>query len=283
MTNPIKLVSWNIAHREEAWRFLTMQGYDLALLQEAASPPSDLELPLVAGDAPWALGGAGIARRWRSAVVGLSDRVEVRHLPVSGIDAADSHTVAVSRAGTLAVAEITVRATGERFHVASMYGAWESPMGDEERREIYADASVHRLISDLSTLVYRERAHRVIAAGDLNVLRGYGERGSPYWRDRYATVFHRMDAIGLPCVGPELAAGAAPRNPPPDERPSDSRTVPTFRVRIADPSSASRQLDFVFASRVLDAADQWGPSDHCRIEIDLEPDAGGRSSGALAG
>jgi len=43
--------------------------------------------------------------------------------------------------------------------------------------------------------------------------------------------------------------------------------------------NATRQLDFVFASRdliprltvrALSSADEWGPSDHCRIEIGLD-------------
>ena len=42
----------------------------------------------------------------------------------------------------------------------------------------------------------------------------------------------------------------------------------------ADPTSAQRQLDFVFASealserisvRALNGEEEWGPSDHCRV------------------
>jgi hypothetical protein len=55
-------------------------------------------------------------------------------------------------------------------------------------------------------------------------------------------------------------------------------SVPTFRTRRSDPASATRQLDFVFASRALhgrlhvaalNAPEEWGPSDHCRVLIEF--------------
>jgi hypothetical protein len=70
--------------------------------------------------------------------------------------------------------------------VASLYAAWETA---HSGGAIYADASAHRLLSDLSRLISARRNHRILAAGDLNILRGYGENGNAYWRDRYATVF----------------------------------------------------------------------------------------------
>ncbi|MCZ7684446.1 MAG: hypothetical protein M5U28_39040 [Sandaracinaceae bacterium] len=227
--------------------------------------------------APWRLGGTGRPRNWRSAVVGLSERVELRHLPTAPVDHAGDDAIPVSRAGTLAVAEVTVRATGQKLLLASMYGAWEAPRFAGPRPWIYADASVHRVISDLS-LISSQNGHRILAGGDLNVLRGYGEHGSAYWAARYATVFDRMEALGLPCVGPDLPDGIDLGACASAERPATSRTVPTFRTRASDPTSATRQLDFIFASRRLassltvracSALDAWGPSDHCRIEIDV--------------
>ncbi|GAB4200627.1 MAG: hypothetical protein OHK0013_11840 [Sandaracinaceae bacterium] len=280
MTTRLRIVSWNIAHREECWRFLVGKGYDVALLQEASPPPSDLLGRVRVSDAPWALGGVGLRREWRSAVVGLSERVEIRWLPVAPVDGADASTLGVSRSGTLEVAEVVWNGGTEKVCLASLYAAWEAPLGDGERRQIYADASAHRLISDLTALLDSEARPRLVAAGDLNLLRGYGEDGSPLWKARYDTVFARMEAVGVPFVGPELAVGSGPRGRVPAERPADSRTVPTFRTRVADPDSATRQLDFVFASRALrplvrtrarDAPEEWGPSDHCRIEIELDP------------
>src|ERR1017187_9560892 len=113
----------------------------------------------------------------------------------------------------------------------------------------YADASVHRLISDLSALITqkRGRARRIIVAGDLNILHGYGEHGSSDWKARYDGVFSRMKAIGLPLVGPQAPNGrqAAPR---PRELPPDSQNVPTYYTAAQQSAGATRQLDFVFAS-----------------------------------
>ena len=116
---------------------------------------------------------------------------------------------------------------------------------------IYADASVHRLISDLSVLIGRQRGHKIIVTGDLNVLYGYGEGESRYWKARYDTVFSRMEALGLPLVGPSLPEGGRPPDPWPSELPPGSKTVPTFRTAAARPETATRQLDFVFASDSL--------------------------------
>ena len=172
-----------------------------------------------------------------------------------------------------------MNSTGEIITLVSMYGAWESPAEDTGSRWIYADASVHRLISDISVLIGRQRGHKIIVAGDLNVLYGYGEEGSAYWKARYDTIFTRMKALGLPFVGPQAPDGGEQANPRPDELPQDSRNVPTFRTRIRQPETATRQLDFVFASetfgdrlhvRAMNRLDEWGPSDHCRILTELE-------------
>ena len=59
---------------------------------------------------------------------------------------------------------------------------------------------------------------------------------------------------------------------------SDSKNVPTYHTIRQSPATAKRQLDFVFASRdladsihvrALNEPDQWGPSDHCIIEVEV--------------
>ena len=80
---------------------------------------------------------------------------------------------------------------GEKPHPTTGSSSW-----------IYADAAVYRLISDISVFVGHQSGHRILAAGDLNILHGYGESGSVYWASRYATVFDRMRALGLSFVGP---------------------------------------------------------------------------------
>jgi hypothetical protein len=277
---PLRIVSWNIARRDAVWRVLLDGRYDLALLQEASFPPPDVASAVVVNAHSWRMGGADVGERaWCAAVVGLSDRVQVEQIATAAVDDAGWNEIPVSRTGSLSIARITDSATGGSFIAASMYGAWESPrFTGQSNPWIFADASVHRVISDLSSLIGAQRGTRILAAGDLNVLRGYGEGGSEYWRKRYDTIFARMEALGLPCIGPELPLGVAYSGALAEERPSDSRTVPTFRTRALDRTSATRQLDFVFAStelarhaavRAIDGDDEWGPSDHCRVEIEL--------------
>ena len=114
--------------------------------------------------------------------------------------------------------------------------------------------------------------------GDFNILHGYGEHGSLYWAACYETVFTRMSALGLEFVGPQAPAGRL-ADPWPDELPSTSRNVPTYHHNRQTPATATRQLDFVFASSSLSERvrvtaindpEHWGPSDHCRVEIEVD-------------
>ena len=68
----------------------------------------------------------------------------------------------------------------------------------------------------------------------------------------------------------------AEADPWPDELPRDSGNVPTYHPPMRSPATATRQLDYVFASRgmvdsvnvrAINEPDEWGPSDHCRLEI----------------
>ena len=184
--------------------------------------------------------------------------------------------LAVSRLGTIAAAHVMLPGH-EPFVCVSMYSLWERPHESADSSWSYADAAAHRVVSDLSQFIGRESGHRVIAAGDLNVLHGHGEHGSTYWSRRYETVFARMRALGLRLVGPQAPNGRQ-ADPWPDELPRNSLNVPTYHTNRQTPSTATRQLDFVFASsglgdsltvRALNAPQQWGPSDHCQLEIEL--------------
>lgn len=272
----VKIVSWNIARREEAWRFLLDTDCDIALLQEANEPPADVVRRLDVDPSPWRTAGAGLNRAWRAVVVKLSNRVGVQWLDPKAVGDAHPGELAVSRPGTLAAAILTP-STGKPFIVASMYAPWEKPHSTTGSGWIYADGSAHRVISDLSALIGRQAEHRILAAGDLNILKGYGENGSGYWASRYATVFSRMSALGLSFIGPQAPAGRR-ADPWPDELPRSSDNVPTYHTSHQTPATATRQLDFVFASNslaeyvrvsALNEPDHWGPSDHCRVEIEI--------------
>jgi hypothetical protein len=272
----MRLLSWNMGHREAHWHVLTSTNdIDVALLQEAVPPPEGgVRQTIPAAGECWRTAGAN--RHFCAAIAQLSDRVSLRPVRTTSLADAGGDELGVSLPGTLAAGRVTDE-SAEQITVVSMYAAWSSPIPWTKGSWIYADASAHRLISDLSALVASQRGHRILVAGDLNVLFGHGEHGSDYWRARYETVFTRMAAIGLPFVGPQYPNGEQ-CTPWPRELPRDSKNVPTFRTRNTDPSSGTRQLDFVFASRDLaprvsvrarNAPSDWGPSDHCRLEIEV--------------
>ena len=275
---PLKITSWNIARRETAWRTIVESDSDIALLQEANEPPPDIAETLNINPGSWQTSG-GLDRRWRTAILQLSDRLDIEWLKPNSLIDAKPGEFAVSQPGTLAAALVTPSA-GKPFTVVSMYALWEHLIGKANKGWIYADASAHRLISDLSGLVNRQQGQRIVAAGDLNALYGYGEKGNKYWADRYATIFDRMSALGLPFVGPQSPEGRL-AEPWPDELPPTSKNVPTYHTPHQTPTTATRQLDFVFASRdltpnisvkALNSPDDWGPSDHCRIETTIACD-----------
>lgn len=272
----MKLVSWNMAHRREAWHYLLNSKVDVALLQEAAQPPIEITNNIDLDSAPWETAGAGATRLWRTAIANVSRQIEMRYFETGSIEAAGPDQIAVCRAGTLAAASLKLP-SGEEIIVVSIYGAWEGPKGFANSGWIYADASVHRLISDLSVFIGSQSGHRIIVAGDLNILYGYGENGSPYWGARYRTVFDRMEALGLSFIGPQAPAGLL-ADPWPGELPDNSKNVPTFYHSRQSPTTATRQLDYVFASNALseriqvtalNGPEDWGPSDHCLIEIEV--------------
>ena len=262
-----------MARRQAAWAELDGLGADVALVQEAGAPGPELALRAFPGAAGgWETALPGGRPRWRTAVVRLTDRVEVRPRATVTLEAAASYDDwIVSRAGSIAAADVVTG--GEiAFTAVSVYAAWEK-VGARGRG--YADGSAHRILSDLSALMVRPE-HRLVVAGDWNLLRGYGEDGDGYWKARYDTVFERAQALGLWFVGPRYPSGRQ-ADPWPGELPRDSLCVPTFHHARQNPASATRQLDFVFASasiadrievRALNTPEAWGPSDHCRVVID---------------
>ena len=284
----MKIISWNMANRRKSWNCLLDMNIDLALLQEACKPPPDvvkrikgtaikvdptLGKPLFEGDRV----------RPRTGIVKLSKNIKkIEWIEAKPFDLAKDGEFIASRPGTISAAIVTP-AKGLPVLVVSMYAQWRimAPLAKPNNVK-FADGSAHQLVSDMSTFITSGSGHRVIAAGDLNILRGYGEKGDPYWGVRYKTVFDRLEVMGLPCVGPEYRGPEYPyilrADPWPKELPRGSKNVPTFRGNGNPQKTATRQLDFVFASpnlsksltvRALNAPDEWGPSDHCRIEIEL--------------
>jgi hypothetical protein len=270
-TAHLSILDWNCGQRVDAWGEAASTGADVVLLQEALPIPNESELRVVSPIAgqEWKTGGT-LPRPWRTAVATAAD-VQAEPIPLAALDQASADEVGVSRAGTIAAATVTLPGA-DPLIVVSVYSPWETPWPHYEHGWIYADASAHRVVSDLSQLVALQRKHRLLIAGDWNILRGYGEDGSPYWAGRYETVFNRLEALGLTLVGP--FAGRLP-DPWPSELPEGSTTTPTFWPRNGTPS---RQLDFVFASRSLVGSIEvtalnnevgW-TADHCKIRIEVD-------------
>jgi endonuclease/exonuclease/phosphatase family metal-dependent hydrolase len=263
----MRIISWNIHQQPEPWYVLASdEALDFALVQEAKPPPTGLGLNVHPGPSAWA------DRSFRTAVAARGSKFPVKFVPSARVGQAGRGIVPESRPGTIAAAEVSLT-TGEVVTLVSVYAAWENPTPEQSAWNIFADASAHRVISDVSALIGSAKGHRIIVAGDFNCLHGYGENGSRYWKGRYETIFTRMEALGLPFVGPQHPNGTQ-AEPWPDELPRDSKNVPTFRTNAG---LVARQLDFVFASRELVGrlkvsalnGPEWGPSDHCRVEITL--------------
>ena len=207
----------------------------------------------------------------RSAIAKLSDQARVDWLTPAPLDQPDAGDFVVTHPNTISAAVVTPP-EGEPFTVVSFAAEYESPYRSSWN---ITDASLHRVISDLSLFIGSQRGHRVIAAGDLSVYHGYGEDSSGYWKGRYDTVFDRMAAIGMSLVGPQHPNGRQ-TDPWPEWLPKHSGNVPTYRHS----SGTEHQLDFVFASEsmadsvqvsALNNLNEWGPSDHCRVEILVKP------------
>ena len=77
------------------------------------------------------------------------------------------------------------------------------------------------------------------------------------------TVMNRMNALGLEYLGP---------------RDSSGENVPTYHTPRQDPTTATTQFDTfsphkdsttASLSGPMNGADEWGPSDHCRIVAEV--------------
>ena len=280
----IKLICWNIAHRHAAWQCLAKneRKADIALLQEANEPHLNIKSCLDVDPAPFhnPKTGKGLSR---CAIVKLSNRVDVKYLTPVPLCCAQDGDFKSTHPGCIAAAIISppgdVSDSFDPFYVVSLCPEYEKPYRCAGKAWNIVDASVQRVISDLSLLIGKQRGHRIIAAGDLSVYRGFGDDKAGFWKGRYDTVFDRMKALGLPFVGPQYPHGRQ-ADPWPDFLPKDSKNVPTYCKEFRkNPAGAVHQLDYVFASkntfksvkvRALNDPEEWGPSDHCRIEIEVE-------------
>ncbi len=276
----VRIVCWNIAKRRAPWNELLQMDADVALLQEAdpIAAPTSIDTSPYQPEATYGYG------RWPM-VVKLSDNVRVEWFkPVNAAQVGmEPNEIAVSDSNTIAAARVTPIDCGEPFIVFSMYARWIKPVVKSSWSAGYADASAHRIISDLSAFIgyLNPASHRILAAGDLNTI--YEETVYSL-QPRDTTVFDRMEALGLGFVGPRWPDADKQADPVPKGLPEGTRNVPTYlsahqlKLLRSEGTFTGHQLDYVFASRGFDQnvsvhamndPARWGPSDHCRVVIDV--------------
>lgn len=275
----VKIVCWNINRSLDAYPKLQEMDADVALLQEVGPGAADEMKGALGGNEHWNDHPDWNKHHGWSAVLKLSDRVKVRWFRPICLMATEEkrNQIAVSDLPTLAAACVTplpqTENSIEPFIVVSMYARWYAPHPLADNKYEYSDASVHRIISDLTTFIGgwpKAQAPCIIAAGDLNTFYGATKEHPYETPERMRTIFNRMRAIGLEFLGPRAPKGGRKADPTPQGLRPNTRNVPTFTTQ--------NQLDYVFASRgfhervsvrALNAPDEWGPSDHCRIVIDV--------------
>ena len=232
------LVCWNM-FRKASWDFLVAEHIDadLAMLQEAYTPTPIAKRSLDVGPGPWRTPGSNSAR----AIVGISSDVEVVRIPEDEVIQAGVPGEAVDR--HIFAAAAIERVDGDPFYAVSIE-AWPDI--------VHAVPEVLRAVTRAGG-----RELPFVVGGDFNVRRGYDS----------TAIFRDLAAAGVPLVGPFG---------------TDGGTTPTKydNRRGGVPADARRQLDYVFAStsiaetitvRALNGPtkEEWGPSDHCRILIEL--------------
>lgn len=277
------VVSWNIGKRVKPWHQLLQMDADVALLQEVGSVPRDVEDSIqVCGSEPE---NTNLYDRFPM-IVKLSDRVDVEWFrQVGPMNRVGDAEFAVSDSSTIAVARIIPR-DGLPFIAVSMYARWIKPHPSTESKWSvgFQDSSAHRIISDLSAFIGSTdpSTHRILAAGDLNTIHGATDANRLTLPARDRTIMDRMDALGMEFLGPRYPAGRQ-ADPTPQGLPADTRNVPTYYTNRQSSKTAQNQLDYAFASRgfhrsvtvrAMNAVEEWGASDHCRLLIDVAGDEG---------
>ena len=226
--------------------------------------------------------------RW-PLVVKLSDRVQVEWFtPVpllrSRTKPVGKTEIAVSDAATIAAALVTPDG-GVPFVAVSMYARWlgyhpTTMVRGKGNSQINSDASMHRIISDVSAFVrhHDPSKHRILLAGDMNTFYGAVREGGLAKPFREAVAFDRLDRLGLNFLGPQIQQGRRSERQPERGMPKDTQNVPTYCKPGESRDNARDQLDYVFASRgfhdsvtvrALNEIDEWGSSDHCRLLIEV--------------
>lgn len=259
----LTVVSWNVNLRKGTWDTIQGLGADVVLLQEASKtgleaasgyrvipPPTD----------DWKIAGGGGAAA--TAIAVLNPDLVFEPIPLAALGQGGGEILESSHPGQFTAIRVPF-GTGSLVLV-SLYAIWKGS---------FADATLHRAISDLTPLL--AKGTEMLVMGDMNVFRGYTLGDGKSTLKRYDAVFDRFDSLGLHLIGP---FGAEPLAGCPCSEGPDCRHVRTYR-HLNKVDSPALQLDFGFGTvgvqraldtcRVLDEAKWWSHSDHAPVEIRL--------------
>jgi len=275
----VRIATWNMDHwkrsaalRKEAWDFLVTQVRpDIALLQETVPVDVDDHVVFRSGGLLDERVSPPKERGWGSAVVSFGPRIRAIERAMSPFS---REPVPLLRTypGSVAIAQVV---GDDPLVVVSAYGVIDRG---------YADATVHRILSDLTPLLDEQRAARVIIAGDLNITTQWSAKHKGVLRGRHveclrrdANLIDRFSALGLhnvverqgpnPLEGCECTLGA------------ECRHVQTQRHEA---SVFPWQNDYVFVTEdllaqkptveVFDHDSAWRLSSHCPIVVNFPGD-----------
>jgi exonuclease III len=274
----MRIVSWNMNYskrlpnlRSRAWAYLR-DGLraDVALTQESVPPP-DMEQCVFK-----AIHESQRHYRWGSAVVALTPGITVSERPRIPLAAWDwgerpDGSLPESHPGASAVADVKDSQGRLVFTAASLYGQWEM-MGGDKMYE--ASGRVHRILSDLTSILARGKRDPIIIGGDFNLT----TQGNGTPAATAAAVFVRMEACGLTDCITHTRASRAPLPGCQCLAGDGCSHVQTYR-HGNKPDSTPVQLDYAFASKpllprlvacqVVDDEEAWGLSDHCPIVLEF--------------
>jgi hypothetical protein len=255
--------------RVRAWDFLRERVRpDVALVQEARPGGPNAGVVFREGGIHDDRTGKAKDLGWGSAVVSFGPSLREIDHALSPFRT-EPNPILRTFPGTVAVAEVE---SNEHLVVVSAYGLIDRG---------YADATVHRILSDLAPLIDERRARRMVIAGDLNVTTQWSVKHSSFLRGyhkeclaRDRELFARFAALGFH----NLVRRSDAEGPLPGCECADGPACRHVQTQRHEKSSFPWQNDYVFVTadiverepvlEVFDQEDAWELSGHCPVVIE---------------
>lgn len=237
---------------------------DVALFQEIGELPETLSMTY------HRLSNIPQHADYGTAVVAVNPDVNLEPIDLEPADAhATPGNLSCSHPGTIAAAKVTMESSS--FIAVSVYGR----MYQAGNGTTYASTTVHRIISDLASVLHRYRGSpEVLVAGDFNCTTQWGDE-----RDRLmdASVLARLESHQLVDLLAERYPGRVQLDDCFCPSPKECAHVRTLR-HANKPDSRPFHIDYAYASpglaprvnaSLLDTPEIWELSDHCVLMFDI--------------